>query len=111
MNGKIIFIIATLLLLGLSSCDKRNQRSLSYLETQCADPWGVASSRSEKEALIKNYFAEKGVIIISVEFAVATNVLTCQACGCNSGRKIIASIDKSDVETLKAHGFFEEEQD
>lgn len=111
MNGKFLFIIAISLLLGLFSCDKRNQRNLSYLETQCADPWGVANSRSEKEVLIKNYFAEKGIIIISLEFVNASNVLVCQACGCNSGRKIIAAIDKNDVDKMKAHGFFEEEQD
>jgi hypothetical protein len=111
MKQNILIILSFLLLLGLNSCDKRNRRNVSYLETQCADPWGVGSSRAEKEALIKNYFADKGVIIVTIDFVSAVNVLVCQACGCNSGRKIIASVDKGDVSTMKAHGFFVEDED
>lgn len=111
MQKFLLIILSSVVLMGLNSCDKRNRRNVSYLETQCADPWGVGSSRAEKEALIKNYFADKGVIIISIDFVSAGNVLVCQACGCNSGRKIIASVDKRDVSTMKAHGFFIEDED
>jgi hypothetical protein len=111
MGRLLIIILSIILIAGLNSCDKRNRRNVSYFETQCADPWGFGSTRAEKEALIKNYFADKGVIIISIDFVSAGNILVCQACGCYSGRKIIASIDKGDVERMKAHGFFEEDND
>lgn len=101
---KILLIISALLI-TLPSCDKRNQRQLSYLETQCADAWGVASNRTELENLIKNYFAEKGAIIINIDLANAPNVLVCEACGCYSGRKIIVSVDKDEVDIMKNHGF------
>ena len=88
----------------MSNCEKRNIRWVSYLETQCADPWGNASTRTETTQLVKNYFAEKGAIIISVEFSTA-NVLICQACGCYSGREINVSVDKGEVGILLDHGF------
>lgn len=111
MKRFLIIIVSIIFIAGLNSCDKRNRRNVSYLETQCADPWGVGSTRAEKEALIKNYFADKGVIIVTVDFVSAGNVLVCQACGCYSGRKIIASVDKGDVSRMEAHGFFVEDDD
>lgn len=86
------------------SCEKRNVRWATYMETQCADPWGNASSRTETSQLVKKYFADKGAIIISVEFATA-DVLVCEACGCYSGREIRVSIDKDEVDVLINHGF------
>lgn len=97
-------LILVTLLFTLTNCEKRNIRYATYLETQCADAWGNASTRNETIQLVKNYFAEKGAIIINIEFNSA-NVMVCEACGCYSGREIKVSIDKNEVEILVNHGF------
>lgn len=104
-----IFLLSAFVFTFLS-CEKRNIRTATYLETQCTDPWGNASSRNETTQLVKNYFADKGAIIIDVSFSSA-DVLICEACGCYSGREISVTIDKEEVDILIDHGFTLEEDD
>lgn len=110
MKYFLITFLILVLTFTFSSCEKRNIRTATYLETQCSDPWGQASSRNETTQLVKNYFADKGAVIIDVTFSTA-DVLICEACGCYSGREIKVTIDKEEVDILLNHGFALETDD
>jgi len=101
----LTIILPVLLLVGLSSCEKRQLRWMEYKETQCADAWGDEENDEDIIFALENYFFTLGAPLKAVEFREDDGLYVCAACGCYSGRIIEVQVHKDHENILIEHGF------
>lgn len=78
-------------------------------ETQCSDPWqaevGSGSDEDTAKALAK-YLVENNIEVFSIHFVeVDSDLITCRACNCPSGKRIAIRIASEDLDAATELGF------
>jgi uncharacterized membrane protein len=101
----IVFIV--ICLLTVYTCQKeKNAEDYYWVETKCANPWntGENSSDSEVENAVIEYLENENIKVFNISINHENNLIElCKACNCNSGRRIIVSVDNENK--IKEIGF------
>lgn len=125
------YIFNFLLLISLLGCSSKaldvGGLTISYLETQCSDPWlkpgstsatGWPTDKLRAQAIVNYLLDNKVSSARNVRFVeitpiysgsnfsgVSSGVSICQACTCSSGRRIDLTINETDLEQAIKLGF------
>lgn len=105
----------SLIFIGIAflSCSKDDSNEgffVLYNQTYCSDPWGYAEDNNKLATKIKSYFKSENIEIFNLNFDNKGISEDCFACSCISGKRIIAKINKNDLDHFKEYGFQEYEQ-
>lgn len=110
---KIIFFLV--LLSTGSSCENDDNTIVNgvnfyWEQTKCSDPWNTseADSNSRVISAIMEYLEENGVSnveIIDFENTLSDGELTCDACHCPTGIRILLKVVANESERMEELGF------
>lgn len=105
---KKIFLLAIIALCASCNDNLNNPQWYVYAETQCADPWetGIGNSLEEVRNAVENYVEDQGICVREVELIDSEpGFISCQACGCPSGRGIRLKGETEDEAIFTDIGF------
>ncbi|PIE99917.1 MAG: hypothetical protein CR994_08720 [Maribacter sp.] len=113
-----VFYFTTLLILNLSvcaSCEDNDDSTVNGVEfyweqTKCLDPWNTNESHSDStvRSALTGYLKENGVSkieTIDFENTLSQGELTCDACNCPTGIRIILKVPANESEKIEELGF------
>lgn len=96
-------IILSLLILILTACTKNEVIkdrfiTLSYQQTQCADPWINSVEDSTTLKNISEYVKSNGIYVASLLIKQESTAEICTACTCKTGKIIyLSTFDNPDM--------------
>jgi len=110
---KIIASAALLLLMGAFQCERQSiearsdeNQSVTYAETQCADPWKKGATDTETLRNIETFLQANQIRFTGTGITLATTgPMLCLACKCASGRVIQGTVSKEDLTRIAQFGF------
>ncbi len=98
----ILFVAAAF----LTACKKDCYTvSMTYDQTQCADPWGYGPNDEETKNKLGFFLDSIGVDYSNLSFARTNPGQVCDACFCTSGGVFSLKTTEPFVETLIEKGF------
>ena len=105
---KTVFIFMMALTSFFISCDKSSRETWAYYdETYCADKWTQSGNNETLKQNIIDYFKPKGVEIFDIEIFVDRDAENSSQCFNKTGRRVRIRVNKSDLDDVKAIGFYE----
>lgn len=103
MKHLLFFVTIVFLLNCCSKDDEILYKTVSYLQTRCADPWRYDNSDDSTQArYVGNYLDSLGLFHTSVIVKVEGPADICLACTCKSG-KVIYVVTKDEEATLQQY--------
>ncbi len=109
---KTYAIISVLMLLCAFRCENvspettADKISVTYGETQCADPWQRGKTEAETLRNAETFMRGKGIRFTGIRIdAPRVNGIQCKACTCASGRVIYGNVHKDDLKKIRELGF------
>ena len=87
--------------------DDEDGMSMQYIETQCDNPWGDATTQENYIVDVKTYLEGSGIKVLTIYIDVYDETVgeNCNECSCLTGRNIIVSVPPADVDEAKELGF------
>ncbi len=87
--------------ISISSCDHEINQGIYYWDqTKCSDPWNTGENDSDAKTAtaLRTYFDSLDIHVLEVNFESLPNdgKVSCDACHCLSGMRILISIPDSD---------------
>ncbi len=107
-NCLIKFFLA--FFISISSCDHEIGQNLYYWDqTKCSDPWNTGENDSETETTtaLKTYFEGLDIDVLEINFENISEEgkVSCDACPCLSGIRILISISDRNHQKVLDIGF------
>ena len=110
---KLIASAAILLLMSAFQCERESieprsneNQSVTYGETQCADPWKRGATNAETLRNIEAFMQTNQIRFTGTDITTAETFLSsCTACQCASGRVIQGTVAKEDLTRIAQFGF------
>lgn len=114
INFKINFIL--ILISASVSCETSENTNVDngigyyWEQTKCSDPWGTteADSNSVVISALKNYLNDNGVPkveVIDFDNTLSDGEITCDACHCPTGVRIIMEVPGNQSGKMEGLGF------
>ena len=96
--------------ISISSCDNEIGQNLYYWDqTKCSDPWNTGENDSESKTVtaLRKYFDSLDVHVSKINFENRSKEgeVSCDACPCLSGIRILISIPDNDHQKVIDVGF------
>ncbi|ASV30437.1 hypothetical protein [Maribacter cobaltidurans] len=108
MKKYILLAFIGITFLSCSNNDDSNENVfVLYNQTNCSDPWGYSDDNKELEDKINNYLKEENIEISNVTINNDGTAISCNACFCLSGKRIVGKVSRQDLESIKEFGFEE----
>jgi hypothetical protein len=105
------FILLAFIGIAFLSCSKDDDSNeylfVLYNQTYCADPWGNTDNNNELADKVGDYFKAENIEIFNIKIDNKGTPQLCNACMCLSGKRIIANVNKHDLNSIKEYGFQE----
>lgn len=98
---RTLSLMLLVMLVTAFTCRKTNPGedeyiTLSYKQTQCADPWRTGATDSLTLANVSTYLAAQGLYVASLQIKTDDVASVCLACQCKTGKTIYVSTLNSD---------------
>ncbi len=93
------------------SCKKESALDASgiimeYSPSQCAEKWQNGTTKAETSLIITKYLKENNIFIKKISIIdPPLSFVSCQACTCPSGAKIVVTVDYTFESKLKTLGY------
>ena len=105
------YILLAFIGLTFLSCsnddDSKEDVFVLYNQTNCSDPWGYSDDNNELADKINNYLKAENIEISNVTIDNNGTAISCNACFCLSGKRIIGKVSRQDLNNIKEYGFQE----
>lgn len=92
---RILSVLLLMMLVTAFTCRKSNrendgQKTYSYKQTQCADPWQTGSASNDNQTItsVTNYLKSEGLYVGGVQIKADDIGAVCLACTCKTGKTI-----------------------
>lgn len=108
----VAYLFSSLCFLSTEGCTRDAQDpaptslvGVRYAQTQCADPWGQASSTQQLVVVARGYLAQHGITLFQPQARVDNAGAVCTACSCSTGVVLAGAVQPADVSAVLALGF------